>query len=230
MTAQSLHSARRNNGIKVHILGSSRHYGELLAKFLKENLQIQCEWAPQINETYEKSKCNNKCNNKCFVLWDCKSLSLQEIKKKLNSICRSGKIQHDFALMNLKPDIKFETDVLRLGIKGVFYENDALSSFSKGIPAMLNGDLWFSREVMIQSLHAANKNSNHSQTSRSSVLTPREKEILKLIVLGNKNAEISESLHISTHTVKTHINNIFGKIKVPNRVQASLWAAKNLRD
>jgi LuxR family transcriptional regulator of csgAB operon len=59
-------------------------------------------------------------------------------------------------------------------------------------------------------------------------LTPRKLEILALISTGYTNDEIAEKLLISPHTVKTHLYNIFKKIKVPNRLQAALWAAKNL--
>jgi DNA-binding CsgD family transcriptional regulator len=59
-------------------------------------------------------------------------------------------------------------------------------------------------------------------------LTPREKEILALVSAGAKNEQIAEALHISPNTVKTHIYNIFKKIDVPNRLQAALWAVKNL--
>jgi LuxR family transcriptional regulator of csgAB operon len=46
--------------------------------------------------------------------------------------------------------------------------------------------------------------------------------------MGATNEEIGAKLCISTNTVKTHVYNIFHKIKVPNRLQAALWAAKNL--
>ena len=59
-------------------------------------------------------------------------------------------------------------------------------------------------------------------------LTRRETEILALIAAGHTNEEMAEKLFISPHTVKTHVYNIFQKIAVPNRLQAALWAAKNL--
>ncbi|MFH1935680.1 MAG: helix-turn-helix transcriptional regulator [Pseudomonadota bacterium] len=60
------------------------------------------------------------------------------------------------------------------------------------------------------------------------MLTPREVEILTMMATGATNANIADKLCISPHTVKTHIYNIFKKIDVPNRLQASLWATKNL--
>ena len=60
------------------------------------------------------------------------------------------------------------------------------------------------------------------------LLTQREIEILSLIAVGAKNEDIAEKLFISTHAVKRHIHNILKKINVANRLQAALWAAKNL--
>jgi DNA-binding CsgD family transcriptional regulator len=48
------------------------------------------------------------------------------------------------------------------------------------------------------------------------------------VAIGATNEEIGDKLCISPHTVKTHLYNIFKKINVPNRIQATLWAAKNL--
>ena len=67
-----------------------------------------------------------------------------------------------------------------------------------------------------------------SSKSSSENLTERQTEILALVVIGATNDEIADRLCISPHTVKTHLYSIFKKINVPNRVQAALWAAKNL--
>lgn len=62
----------------------------------------------------------------------------------------------------------------------------------------------------------------------SSILTQREVEILTHVAVGATNEEIADKLCISPHTVKTHVYNICKKVGAPNRLQAALWAAKNL--
>ncbi len=51
-------------------------------------------------------------------------------------------------------------------------------------------------------------------------LTAREREIMDMITAGKTNEEISRELFISVGTTKWHINNIFGKLEVKNRIQA----------
>jgi DNA-binding NarL/FixJ family response regulator/signal transduction histidine kinase len=57
-------------------------------------------------------------------------------------------------------------------------------------------------------------------------LTNRELEVLRLIVLGQSNKEISISLQVSEGTVRAHINNILSKLRVRDRTQAATLAIK----
>ena len=57
-------------------------------------------------------------------------------------------------------------------------------------------------------------------------LSNRELEVIRLIVAGKNNQEISEILHISKTTVKFHVNNIFRKLNVNDRTQAAIAALK----
>jgi ATP/maltotriose-dependent transcriptional regulator MalT len=52
-------------------------------------------------------------------------------------------------------------------------------------------------------------------------LTPRELEVLRLVVAGMSNREIAGALVISTGTAKTHVHNICAKLGARNRIEAA---------
>ncbi len=58
-------------------------------------------------------------------------------------------------------------------------------------------------------------------TSPDNPLTPRETEVLQLLTLGRTNSEISHQLTISHHTVDRHVQNLYRKLGVKRRVDAS---------
>jgi DNA-binding CsgD family transcriptional regulator len=57
-------------------------------------------------------------------------------------------------------------------------------------------------------------------------LSPRETDVLALLIAGKTNGEIAETLFISLSTVKTHIASIFGKTGARNRLEASALCRK----
>ena len=59
-------------------------------------------------------------------------------------------------------------------------------------------------------------------------LTPREREVLRLIATGSSNREIAEALYISERTVKNHITSILSRLNLRDRTQAALFASSFL--
>ena len=55
-------------------------------------------------------------------------------------------------------------------------------------------------------------------------LTPREREVLRLVAAGRSNREIASALVISEHTVARHVQNIFAKLGVSSRAAAGAFA------
>jgi len=58
-------------------------------------------------------------------------------------------------------------------------------------------------------------------------LTPRELDVLRLMVEGKNNAEIAEELFVEPSTIKTHVSNVLSKLGVSNRVKAVRFALEH---
>jgi len=58
-------------------------------------------------------------------------------------------------------------------------------------------------------------------------LTRREREILALVAEGHSNRELARMLWVTEQTVKFHLSNIYRKLDVANRTEASRWAHRN---
>ncbi len=65
-----------------------------------------------------------------------------------------------------------------------------------------------------------------SENLGSEELTPAESNVLRMIVGGMSNKEIAFTLDVSENTVKSHVQNIFGKIGVSDRTSAATTAIK----
>ena len=59
------------------------------------------------------------------------------------------------------------------------------------------------------------------------VLSAREREVMQLIAEGNTNAAVAEKLQLSVRTVERHITNLYGKLDVRNRAEATLYALRH---
>src|SRR3954462_12412171 len=60
-----------------------------------------------------------------------------------------------------------------------------------------------------------------------SQISEREREILRLVATGATNQQIAYQLNISINTVKVHLRNIFGKIGVASRTEATVFAVRS---
>lgn len=58
-------------------------------------------------------------------------------------------------------------------------------------------------------------------------LTPRERDVLRLIASGMSNKEIARELVMTERTVKGHVSNILGKLNLQDRTQAALYAVRH---
>jgi len=210
----------------VYIVGPLRLQNDLMALFLKRETGAKCLVGKDLSHIPVPD--DENISQPKLVLLDCLGKDMESLLVEIESDGKKILYQNLAALFNVNPGWRIEEKAVGLGLRGVFYEGDTLDRITKGVYAIFNGEFWFSRDIMARCLRKYKVQSDPFMRDRISV-TPREIEVLTMVALGAKNEEIAHKLCISSHTVKTHIYNIFKKINVSNRLQAALWAAKNLQ-
>jgi DNA-binding NarL/FixJ family response regulator len=209
---------------QVHIIGPLKFQNKLMAWYLQENTGLICACSKNLNAESFSGPPGEKTT---LILLDCLGNDLTGLWSTIRSFFDSGNKGYYIAIFNMPTGQPFGNDLVKKGVRGIFYNSDPLPNFAKGVPAILNGELWYSRRDLMKCLLDSDDDSEFA-LERRSLLTSREKEILILIASGISNTQIADKLNISRNTVKTHLYNIYNKIKVPNRLQAALWAAKHL--
>jgi len=100
------------------------------------------------------------------------------------------------------------------------------------IKRVLEGEYPLNQEVAMQLLRRLidEKQVKKAQAPKSSLLatlSPREVEVLELLVREESNQQIAGDLSISISTVKNHVHHIITKLGVSDRVQAAILATEN---
>ncbi len=110
-------------------------------------------------------------------------------------------------------------EAIRSGARGIVLKRFAVKTLMEAIHAVRDGHMWMPPSVQAQVIASL------QDTSRGN-LTVREREIIRHVALGRRNAEVAKDLAISEKTVKTHLVNIFHKLGVRDRVGLTLYAAR----
>ncbi len=108
---------------------------------------------------------------------------------------------------------------LRAGARAVVFKRFALETLMDALRAAADGHVWMPTSLQAQ-LTA------QLRVPASEQLTPREREVVRHVALGLRNAEVARRLFISEVTVKTHLNNVFQKLGLRDRVGLTLYAIR----
>lgn len=108
---------------------------------------------------------------------------------------------------------------IRKGARAIVQKRFAVETLMEAVRSAANGLAWL--PPLLQTELAAQMGSASDQR-----LTAREHEIARYVAEGLRNAEIAQRLAISESTVKTHLNNIFQKLHLRDRVELALHALR----
>jgi len=109
---------------------------------------------------------------------------------------------------------------IRSGAKGYLLKGAGLEEIARAIRAVHGGGSYLEPRI------AGKVFAEVSAPRRSTALTRREREVLKLVADGRSNKQIARALKITERTVKFHITTILNKLGAENRAQAVALAAQ----
>ncbi len=113
-------------------------------------------------------------------------------------------------------------DLVSKGLVGILPPMTNYSQFKKAIKSVISGELWFER----RKLQNIVSNMNSIVAKKRPFLTRKETEIVKMICQGSSNKEIMKKLKVTEQSVKSHLNRIYKKTEVPNRLQLAIYAIR----
>lgn len=117
-------------------------------------------------------------------------------------------------------------EALRLGVRGLVVKELAPQLLVECVRKVHAGEQWLEKQLSSRVLEMLLRREAGGRAG-SSVLTPREIEIVRMVASGLRNRELARRLGLSEGTVKIHLHNLYKKLKVQNRVELVLHAQSN---
>jgi two-component system response regulator DevR len=122
-------------------------------------------------------------------------------------------------------DVELVQECLQAGARGYVVKDVEKFSLKESIRAVSRGQSVLAPQVAGQIIERVR--SGAQAGDRPAGLNASQIAILRLISRGHSNREIAADVHLSENTVKTHIQEIFRKLGVRNRVEAAILAGKS---
>ena len=129
-------------------------------------------------------------------------------------------------ILTLHEDDALLREAIKSGASGYILKRAAESELISAIQIVMRGDLYVDPS-MLRSLIEEKPKAARSELESVEPLTPREIDVLKLIVQGYTNRQIGVELNISVRTVEGHRANLSGKLGLRNRVELVRYAREH---
>ena len=126
----------------------------------------------------------------------------------------------------------------RAGVNGYFADVTSCEVFAKSVELVMMGETVFPPAflsfALVDDHHVSNRASSVGSSGAMLTagtidprLSPRERSILRCLIVGDSNKCIARKIEIAEATVKVHIKAILRKIQVQNRTQAAIWGVNH---
>jgi DNA-binding NarL/FixJ family response regulator len=123
-------------------------------------------------------------------------------------------------VLSARDDEGVAAEVIQAGAKGFLPKKSTRNELEFALTSVLKGQIYLSPSVASAVLR------HDTQSNPLSILSDREREVMKLLCEGHPNREIASLLHISPRTVDSHRANIMKKLGVQSNAELAQMAMK----
>ena len=118
-------------------------------------------------------------------------------------------------------------EIIYAGAMGFVLKTAGKKEFERAINIIMEGESYFSTEILRQMLINTKKTSEIAQNEKEITLTLREKEVLNLLCTGLSVSEIAGKIFLSVKTIEAHRASLLRKTKTRNTINLVVYAIKN---
>lgn len=144
----------------------------------------------------------------------------------IESICRIRKLanQPTVLVLSAREDDVSVSEAIRAGARGYVPKSSSSEELQFAIRAVLKGQTYVSPAVAAGVV--GRTDANGSPVSPLGSLTPREREVMKLLSEGRPNRDVAKTLHVSPRTIDSHRSNIMRKLGITSNAELVQLAMK----
>ena len=122
--------------------------------------------------------------------------------------------------VTMHEDEEYVLQAMRSGASGYLLKDTPAPSLRQALKDVHRGERSFSPEVLGKLVDDTRSQTRHARArTRATILTPREREVMKLLAEGNTARAIASQLGVSIKTVEAHKFNLMRKLDIHNKAQ-----------
>jgi DNA-binding NarL/FixJ family response regulator len=132
-------------------------------------------------------------------------------------------------MLGTVPEATRIVEALRAGIAGWVQKGESIQNLLEAIRGVIRGETWLPAAAVGPVLQLLLDGSDPQPTPGTyplAALTAREREVLSYLAQGMRRREVAEHMHLSPNTVRSHMQNLMGKLEVHTTLEAVALARR----
>lgn len=132
-------------------------------------------------------------------------------------------------MLSMYPKFEYVAEAFRAGARGYVVKEATSARLIQAMDTLMQGEYYLdgmlSQDIVVK-LMTGSGQENAIQDEKYGLLTPREQQVMRLVVDGMASKEIAAKLDLSLKTVDNHRANLMKKLEVHNRMELVKYAAR----